>query len=216
MIDARLLRMEGLEQAVLAFAVSGRHDKCVDAQDRLLCIESQGRIFRDENYDRIHKLLAEYPQAMEFIELWFLIEAPKFVADQILRHRLASWMVSSARKSQVHIATNNSYGEPIQDLIDRAASIARRMVSECVDRAARREICNRFVPPIIDTRIVLAKMNLREFAHMYCLRKYRGGQTETVELLELMKDEINRACRACSAAVDLFCSYWGYITRYGR
>ena len=200
------LEVSGFDYTLLAFAVSsGAVNKCLERTDMSECIRRYvGKLARNE---RLPHMLARYPQVMEFTQLWGLVVAPKFVVDHLVRHRLASWMVSSVRHGDPVVSVDD-YGEPIRDLAEKIAREAEWLRGECLKRKVRGEICNRFIPPLVDHRTVLLSTNLREFAHIYCIRVREGGQYETRELLEEMLSRLRGENAVLAEAVRRYCELW--------
>ena len=206
-MDVVVVEVRGCEYAPLVFAVSARGSECAGRPpERLLaCLSTKASAYTA----KLPRLLAEYPQAMEFIEVWAVGRAPRFVVDQIARHRHLSLMVSTARHGQPAVYDPLNYPE-IMDVLEDLRDSVEEAMRRCMDRLGRAELCNRLLPPIMDERVFILKTNLRQLAHMYCLRRYGGGQRETVVLLERLLDGVRARCQPAAEAVDLYCGRWGY------
>ena len=209
-VYVRLLEISGLDLYPLAFAISAKYAKCSVVDDILDCLME-----KSEKYGGDPGLMVEYPQVMEFIELWFFIRAPKFVVDQLLRHRHLSAIVSSVRHGRP-VPYLDGYGDELADIINETLKASAKLIDKCLSRGLRPELCHRLLPPLIDERGMLLKVNLRQLAHMYCIRKHGGAQREHVELLEKVLGEIGKVCGYCAKAVMLYCSRWGYQNKHSQ
>ena len=210
-----LVRTSGLDEAIVSFIVSNGKAWDVVNLERVewrQLVNHARKVLRvsgSNARERLAELLARYPQTMEYIYVTFLAVAPKFVVDQLVRHRLATWMVSSARHGSIVMIVDDAFVDETGVDLDALMEHMAKLMNEC---RGRRELCQRLAPPILDHRLVLGKLNLRELAHVYCYRKCRGGQRETVELIEAIVGELPPTLRS---AVTRFCREWGYCLGEG-
>jgi thymidylate synthase ThyX len=203
-------RVEGVDYAVLSFLVSnGKLYESYLREGVSLCLHCIYWRYRRKWGRELAKMLARYPQTMEFIEIWAIVaDVPKYVVDHIVRHRIASFMVHSLRHGKPAMKIDPEIQAEIGVDLTALKEHVERLLKAC---NGRHELCTRLVPPILDHRMIMIHVNLRELAHIYCERKYRGGQKETVQLVELLIQELEKQCPLCVEAVHEYCTEYCYV-----
>ena len=132
--------------------------------------------------DKLEALAVRYPHLLEYIhvKLWFRC-IPRFVADQLARHRLASWMMTSVRHGRLDL--------PLPDLLKKVRPgywrvvvdwyrLSRGKALELIDKGVPVEVAARILPPVYAVDLYYAG-NLRELLHILWARLQRDVQLET-------------------------------------
>ena len=147
-------------------------------------------------------VLNGHDSVLEFADLCVFITCPIFVARQLMRYRMASYLERSLR-----------YSEPIADDCVNpnasAAEVYKEHEIECREaydnfvtllREAPEEA--RAVLPLSTPTQIVMKANLREWLHIFDQRLAPGAQEETRELVrqiyEIAKDEFPVVIKAWS------------------
>lgn len=128
---------------------------------------------------------------LEFVDYTWFLTTSRAIANELVRHRIASYMQESTRyvkydklqmiKPQILVSTTME--ERLEGMFTQYQSM--------IQNGTRKEEARDFLPLGMVTHLY-CKMNLREFRHFLQLRLSRAAHPQMQELAQLMFKEIQR------------------------
>ena len=157
----------------------------------------------------------KHTSPFECIDFSFLIEAPLFVIQHLLRHRTASINQFSARYSEMedkfYIAnydekTNKTIPEEVKKITIETYNKLYNLYKDMLSKGISREIARNVLPVSIFSRLTF-KMNLHNIFHFLELRMDKHTQYETRivanQIYEIIKKEVPWSCQAWESLKSL-------------
>lgn len=162
-----------------------------------LCYRSKRSETREGREKFLKNLIAvDHGSIIEHGSLSFLITTDRACANQIVRHRMASYSQESTRYvdlSALKIVLDNSYNEYERKVIQKACdSIIQSYEKLGGDKRATRDKARAILPQCTATRLYMT-MNFRELRHFLRLRLDKAAHQSIREIayqiLKIMKEE---------------------------
>lgn len=129
----------------------------------------------------------------EFVDLTFYLTTSRAVANELVRHRMASYMQESQRFVKYDNGLQVIMPATVKDTLEDA--LWREQVSDAYDtylflleKGHKPEDARTVLPMATATRM-LCKMNLREFRHFICLRTAPAAWSE----MRILANEMAKA-----------------------
>lgn len=147
----------------------------------------------DKHKEFVRKLMQwGHYSPMEFVDLTFYLTTSRAVANELVRHRMASYMQESQRFVKYDNGLQVIMPATVKDTLEDA--LWREQVSDAYDtylflleKGHKPEDARTVLPMATATRM-LCKMNLREFRHFICLRTAPAAWSEMRILANLMAE----------------------------
>ena len=144
---------------------------------------------REENERLIRSLFQrEHWSIFEFQNLIYLVDAPMFVRDQLIRYRAASYNARSLRRCdplpiiQPESEVENYYNE-------HSLTVYRQLI----ESGLKKEDARGCLPSVAPTQWIV-NYNTRELFHVFDQRLTKVAQKETRTLVQRMFDEFAAVC----------------------
>lgn len=156
-----------------------------------------------------HLIKMGHESPLEFVDFTWLIQTSRAIANELVRHRLASYMQESTRYVKYTDLEMlkpleeelNSYKKDTltpSELYDTVANY-----TYLIDRGVKPEFARDFLPLGLITHIY-CKMNLREFRHFLRLRLNKSAHPQMRKLAQSMVDEIIKVYNKSEVETMLF------------
>ena len=170
--------------------------KPVDLINRVarVCYSSVTPENEDKQCEFIKKLIDKgHESPLEFVDFIWFIQTSRAIANELVRHRLASYMQESTRYVKYDnlemikdpsFKTNSIIEDRLEGLFTQYKSL--------VQNGTRKEMARDFLPLGMATRIY-CKMNLREFRHFLRLRANPAAHPMMRDLARQMVAEVIHA-----------------------
>lgn len=148
----------------------------------------------DKHKEFVRKLMQwGHYSPMEFVDLTFYLTTSRAVANELVRHRMASYMQESQRFVKYDNGLQVIMPATVKDTLEDA--LWREQVSDAYDtylflleKGHKPEDARTVLPMATATRM-LCKMNLREFRHFICLRTAPAAWSE----MRILANEMAKA-----------------------
>ncbi|MBR4753053.1 MAG: FAD-dependent thymidylate synthase [Thermoguttaceae bacterium] len=124
----------------------------------------------------------------EFLNVVYLIDAPCYVRDQLIRYRCASYNARSLRKCEPLPIENPE--SPCETFYN---DVALKEYREAINSGAKKEEARAFLPVCAPTQWIV-NYNVRELFHVFDQRLVPAAQNETREVVKEMLDRFSVAC----------------------
>jgi thymidylate synthase (FAD) len=161
-------------------------------------LTSSGKVVSEERHIKLlEKLIKEgHFSCLEHVVFRFHLKVPIFVCNQIVRHRIASYNVSSARYmfdfNEFYIPDDLDVDQEYIDICTNAVQLYQKFKQSKDKRMT--EALGRCLPLSVMTEIVTS-INLRSWVNFYNLRSSDHAQLEIRRVAELMLAEIRNTGR---------------------
>ncbi len=148
------------------------------------------RIYSQEENERLVRTLfhAGHWSIFEFLNVVYLIDAPCYVRDQLIRHRCASYNARSLRKCEPLPIENPE--SPCEFFYN---DVALPQYRDALASGAKKEEARALLPVCAPTQWIV-NYNVRELYHVFDQRLVPAAQTETREVVKQILDKFSVAC----------------------
>lgn len=152
-----------------------------------VCYKSDLPEADEDKYRFVKKLIANgHESPLEFVDFTWFIQTSRAIANELVRHRLASYMQESTRYVKYDsleilepVANTKAYDSSTIDEDKLQAYL--KLYKECLDVGVNPEFARDFLPLGLITHLY-CKMNLREFRHFLKLRTSKQAHPQMREL----------------------------------
>lgn len=138
----------------------------------------------DDNLRLVRALYkAGHMSIFEFVNIIYLIDAPLFVRDQLIRYRCASYNARSLRRCEpLKIENPETEGEQFYN------EVALPFYQRAIDNGVKKEVARNYLTSCAPTQWVV-NYNARELFHIFDQRLSPHAQNETRTIVEKMFEE---------------------------
>lgn len=157
-----------------------------------VCYKTETPSSEEEQREFIKRLIyKEHESPLEFVDyIWFL-QTNRAIANELVRHRLASYMQESSRYVKYDTLQMIQPKEPVSVTMEERLEGMFLQYQSMLKNGTRKEEARDYLPLGMVTHLY-CKMNLREFRHFLKLRLSKAAHPLMRELAYLMFREVQR------------------------
>ncbi len=156
-----------------------------------------------------HLIQMGHESPLEFVDFTWFIQTSRAIANELVRHRLASYMQESTRYVKY---TDLEMLKPLEEELNsyKKTTFTPSELEEAIkhykyliDHGIKPEFARDFLPLGLITHIY-CKMNLREFRHFLKLRFNKAAHPQMRKLAQSMVNEVNKVYNKNEVETMLF------------
>jgi len=124
---------------------------------------------------------AHHESLLEFIDIIIYVKCDRAVANEFVRHRIASYIQESTRYVNYNKKEPEFIGYNNEELIEIAYDFAYNKYLQLIEKGYKPEIARKVLPLGLATTLVM-KMNLRAWKHFFDMRDSIFAHPEAKEI----------------------------------
>ena len=157
-----------------------------------VCYKSSLPEGEEPRLEFIKKLIEKgHESPLEFVDyIWFL-QTNRAIANELVRHRIASYMQESSRYIKYDTLQMIKPQILVSSIMEERLEGMFLQYQSMIQHGIRKEEARDYLPLGMVTHLY-CKMNLREFRHFLQLRLSRAAHPQMQELAQLMFKEVQR------------------------
>lgn len=157
-----------------------------------VCYKSKTPVSDEEKQEFIMKLISKgHESPLEFVDYTWFLTTSRAIANELVRHRIASYMQESTRYVKYDTLQMIKPKTPASITMEERLEGMFLQYQVMLKNGTRKEEARDFLPLGMVTHLY-CKMNLREFRHFLQLRMSRAAHPQMQELANKMYDEVRR------------------------
>lgn len=157
-----------------------------------VCYKSKTPVSDEEKQEFIIKLISKgHESPLEFVDYTWFLTTSRAIANELVRHRIASYMQESTRYVKYDTLQMIKPKTPASITMEERLEGMFLQYQVMLKNGTRKEEARDFLPLGMVTHLY-CKMNLREFRHFLQLRMSRAAHPQMQELANKMYDEVRR------------------------
>ena len=157
-----------------------------------VCYKSKTPVSNEEKQEFVMKLISKgHESPLEFVDYTWFLTTSRAIANELVRHRIASYMQESTRYVKYDTLQMIKPKTPASITMEERLEGMFLQYQVMLKNGTRKEEARDFLPLGMVTHLY-CKMNLREFRHFLQLRMSRAAHPQMQELANKMYDEVRR------------------------
>lgn len=157
-----------------------------------VCYKSKTPVSDEEKQEFVMKLISKgHESPLEFVDYTWFLTTSRAIANELVRHRIASYMQESTRYVKYDTLQMIKPKTPASITMEERLEGMFLQYQVMLKNGTRKEEARDFLPLGMVTHLY-CKMNLREFRHFLQLRMSRAAHPQMQELANKMYDEVRR------------------------